>query len=171
MNISKQIDIQNSREVTTPGGVFLSFIPHLFKGERGNLVMVERAIIEKIKTGEPVLVKEKTNDKGKYFVIRTPKNGEDKYNLFTLKSGGSQDHRYGEGYFKIRNIVNGFIIHDMSSSWGSNHEVLIALKEGGIAEIEGNHGSGFKFRDPQPDFLIRLKSDGSQEQITDLDVE
>ncbi len=171
MNISKQIDIRNSREVTTPGGIFLSFIPHLFKGDRGNLVMVEKAIIEKIKTGESVMVKEKMNDKGKYFVIRTPKGGEDKYHLFTISCGGSQDRRESYGHFTVKNIVDGITIYDISSWWGDNHKVLIALKKDGYVEIEGNHGSGFKGRNPQPDFLIRLKSDGFQESITDLDID
>ena len=171
MNIFKQINIQNSREVTTPGGIFLSFIPRLFKGERGGLIMIEKSIIEKINAGEPAMVKEKTNEKGKYFVVRAPKNGEDKCHLFTLSCGGSQDHREHYGHFTLKSEVGGTVIYDISSWWGDNHEVLIALKEGGYVEIEGNHGSGFKGRNPQPDFLIRLNYDGSQESITDLDVE
>src|SRR3989344_9532633 len=170
MEILKKIEISSPREFTTPGGVFISFIPHLFKGNRGNLIMVEKAIIEKISAGEPVSVKEKSNDKGKYFVIRTPKGGEDKFHLFSISCGGGQDCREDYGFFKVKNIGEGVILYDISSGWGDNHEVLIALKDGGYAEIEGNNGAGFKGRHPQPDFLIRLKSDGSQESITDLDV-
>lgn len=171
MDILKGIDVKNPREITTPGGIFLTFIPHLFKGDRGNLIMVEKAIIEKIRSGEPVMVKEKNNDKGKYFVVRNAQKGEDKFFLFTISCGGSQDHRTSHGYFSIKNVMNGFIVHDISSWWGDNHEVLIALQPNGYVEVEGNPGSGFKGRNPQPDFLIRLKSDGSQEHITDLDVE
>lgn len=171
MQISQQIDIRNSREVKTPGGIFLTFIPHLFKGDRGDLIMVEKAIVEKIKTGEPVTVKEKTNEKGKYFVVRAPKGGEDKYRLFTLSCGGSQDRREHYGHFNVSSVVNGIVVCDITSDWGDNHEVIIALKEGGYAKVEGNHGSGFKGRDPQPDFLVTLKGDGSQESITDLDVD
>lgn len=160
----------NSWEVTTPGGVFVLFIPHLFKGDRGNLIMVEKAIIEKIQAGEPVMVKEKTNNKGKYYVIRSCKGAEEGYHLFTIFSGGSQDHRKNYGYFTISRIVDGMIIYDISSWWGDNHEVLVALKNEGYMEIKGNNGSGFKGRNPQPDFLIRLKSDGSKESITDLDI-
>jgi len=171
VEISKGINIYNSREVTTPGGVFLSFIPNLYKGERGNLVMIEKKLTE-TKIGEPILVKEKNNDKGKYFVIRTPKGGENKYHLFTISCGGEQDHRMRYGHFKVKNITDGIIVCDISSGWGDNHKVIVALKEStGYIEIEGNHGSGFKGRNPQSNFLIRLKSDGSQESITDLDVD
>lgn len=133
--------------------------------------MVEKVVIEKIKAGEPVMVKEKSNDKGKYFVVRTAKTSEDKYHLFTISSGGSQDRRQSHGHFQIKSINNGFIVHDISSWWGSNHEVLLAIKDGGYAEIEGNHGAGFKDRGPQPDFLIQLQSSGEQKEISNMDLE
>lgn len=170
----KRIDFsdKNGREFTTPGGDFISFIPKLFKGEKGKMIIVEKTMIENISNGEPVAVREKTgkND-NKYFVIRAPKPGEKKFKLFIISSGGGQDHREDYGWFKIKNIANGFVVYDISSWWGSNHEVLIALEDGGSAELEGNHGAGFKSRSPQPDFLIRLKSDGSEQAITDLDLD
>ncbi len=174
MRISKEIDYHNHREINTPGGVFFSFIPHLFKGDRGSLIMIEKKLVKKIYEEEKTLVtvREKiSKDDRKYFVIRSPKNKEDKYRLFVISCGGNQDRREDYGHFKIKNIKDGTIIYDISSWWGENHQVLVALKKDGYVEIEGNHGAGFKGRHPQPDFLIKLNGDGSEEHITDLDID
>ena len=171
MELIKGFSVSDAREVTTQGGVFFSLIPHLYKGERGSLIMAEKAIMEKINAGEPVMVREKSNEKGKYVVVRTPRDNEDKYFLFTLSSGGSQDHRYSYGHFKINSITDGIILCDISGWWGDQHKAIIAIKAGGFAEIEGNHGAGFKSKNPQPNFLIHLKSDGSQESTTNLDLD
>lgn len=173
MEIKKRIELGRSyRDVETPGGLFISFIPSLFKGERGSLIMLEKSIYSE-KKGEiqAVVVKEKQNIKGKYFVIRSAKNQEEKFNLFTLVSGGDQDSRSDRGWYKVKKVENGIILHDISSSWGSNRQTLVALKDGGYLDIKGNHGSGFKRRDPQPDFLIRLNFDGTTKEMTDLDVD
>ena len=171
MEITKGFSVSDAREVTTQGGVFFSLIPHLYKGERGCQIMAEKAIMEKINAGEPVMVREKSNEKGKYIVVRTSRDNEDKYFLFTLSSGGSQDHRYSYGQFKINSITDGIVLCDISGWWGDQHKAIIALKAGGFAEIEGNHGAGFKSKNPQPNFLIHLKSDGSQESTTNLDLD
>lgn len=170
MLIEKGIDISGYRKVITPDGIFLSFIPCFRDGDVGDLIMVEKKTAKLVKTGKPVMLKEKPNgEHDKYFVVRKPKEGEDKYRMFSISSYQSYDMHHN--YFRIINIVNGIIMLDIKDLYHVDREVIIALKDDGYALITGNHGIGKYDSNLRPNFLIKLKGDGSQEEITNFDVE
>ncbi len=159
------------RETQTPGGKFFVFVPSLFKGERGPMIMVEEKI-HQIMATTPVVVKEKEDkNKKRYVVIRSAKPGEETYQIFRFSSGGGQDHRQDHGQFKIDEVRDGIILYDISSWWGSNHDAVVAIKKTGYIKISGNHGAGFKSRNPQPDFAISINFEGKEESFLDIDVD
>lgn len=164
------MEISKERITETPGGKFFIFKRHLFKGDTGPMIMVEEAIAGDVK--QPLVVKEKTDKNGKkYFVVRRPRPGEETRTILTLESGGSQDHRTDHGHFKIDDPGEAIVICDISSYWGDNHLAIVALKESDCLQVSGNHGSGFKGRNPQPDFCINIDASGKMSEVCDLDVD
>jgi len=170
MMVFTGMEVSKSRVTETPGGRFFIFKPYLFKGESGRMIMVEEAAVDDIK--QPLVVKEKTDKNGKkYFVVRRPRPGEEVRTILTLKSGGNQDHRTDRGHFKINDPGEAIVICDISSYWGDNHLAIVALKEGDCLQASGNHGSGFKRRNPQPNFCVNIDASGKMLEVCDLDVD